>query len=94
MRHHSQDRAMIVKVDCIPSVAGPVEGVNYRVLDGEPSPGDFIRISGKGEMFTVQSAPPEPYVPSPKALTKDEFAALLTENGSNLTQALANWPVQ
>ncbi len=58
-----------VKVNHVPGVARPVEGTDYEVLEGEPAPGDFIRVrNGGDEMFTVQ---PEPLLTAAVSVTFD-----------------------
>jgi hypothetical protein len=60
----------IVKVDTVPSVAKPVEGVDYNVIAGAPAQGDKVRIrDGSLEHFQSCYSIPPIYTPQPKMLS-------------------------
>jgi len=68
----------IVKIDAKPSVAKPVEGVHYNVLQDAPQAGDSIRIrDGSTEVFIELAAPPPPHVPKPVVLDWGALAVYL-----------------
>ena len=69
----------IVKVDAVPAVVKPLEGVHYNVVAGTPGPGDKVRIrSSAGEIFEGCYTPPAaPSGPRPKILRPHEVLGLL-----------------
>lgn len=70
----------IVKVDSIPTVSQPVEGVHYNVVAGTPQDGDKVRITTNQGFVIFESCytPPQaPPGPQPKVLPWGELATYL-----------------
>lgn len=64
----------VVKIDSMPSVANPVEGVDYNVVQGTPQNGDPVRVtSSAGVQFHSSYTEPATPTPSPSTLSATAF---------------------
>lgn len=81
----------MVKIDQVPSVPNPIEGLDYQVINGDVVPGDPVRIGER--IFTIYTPQPEAHSPpAPLALSKSDFEELFASSGADLQTALDNWP--
>ena len=65
----------VVKIDAMPSVAKPVEGVDYNVVQGTPQNGDPVRVTSQAGVqfqgcYTPMASPPAPL---PETLSATAF---------------------
>lgn len=63
----------VVRINAVPAVANPRDGIDYEVLSGNPQDGDPVRISTGGGFVYTYHKEPVARVAKPRALAKTEF---------------------